>query len=74
MRKDSCYGDHLTLQALADALWLRIVVVTTSKRDFIINIEPAAVALHSVIDRAPIDIYLSLAAEHYGSVETSMCQ
>ena len=73
MSRDSTYGDHRTLQALADALLLNICVVTTEPGGFIIHINPAPEAVplvESQSQREPVTIYLSLAAEHYGSVET----
>jgi len=77
MSRDSTYGDHRTLQALADALLLNICVVTTEPGGFIIHINPAPEAVplvESQSQREPVTIYLSLAAEHYGSVETCTCR
>ena len=40
MRKDGCWGDHITLQAAADAYGVRMCVISSYKDNFIVEIQP----------------------------------
>jgi len=40
MRKDGCWGDHITLQAAADAYGVRMCVISSYKDNFIVEVRP----------------------------------
>ena len=63
MARDGAWGDHVTLQAAADALDARVHVLTSYDDDGFLQIVPQA------NPRAPRTLWLSFWAEvHYNSV------
>ena len=40
MRRDGCWGDHITLQAAADAYGVRMCVISSYKDNFIVEVRP----------------------------------
>ncbi|KAG1659377.1 hypothetical protein FOA52_007840 [Chlamydomonas sp. UWO 241] len=65
MAKESEWGDHVTLQAAADAFCLRIMVLTSYETEFVIKIEPLKVASERVL-------WVSFWAEvHYNSLSAA---
>jgi len=62
MSRDGTWGDHLTLQAAADAYGVRLCVITSYAESFLIEITPKKLKSHRVL-------WLSFWAEvHYNSI------
>ena len=69
MGADRTWGDHLTLQAAADALRSRVVVVSTFQPDPIVNVDPSADVMADTPKGPVRTLFLSFWAEiHYNSV------
>ena len=62
MAKEGTWGDHLTLQAAADAFGVRLCVITSYQESFLIEIKPKQLRNRKVL-------WMSFWAEiHYNSV------
>lgn len=62
MSRDATWGDHLTLQAAADAYGMRLCVITSYEESYIIDIQPKKLKSRRVI-------WMSFWAEvHYNSI------
>ena len=69
MAADRAWGDHVTLQAAADALRSRVVVVSTFQPNPIINVDPSAEVMADTPKGPVRTLFLSFWAEiHYNSV------
>jgi len=70
MSRDGTWGDHLTLQAIADAYSVRLCVLTSYKDNFVLEIQPQQNnSSKSAPTVSPRLLWLSFWAEvHYNSV------
>ena len=65
MSRDSAWGDHITLQAAADAYGVGMCVISSYKDNFVIEIVPR-------VRRSERILWISFWAEvHYNSVYTA---